>query len=272
MSHARVADAPLNRRRRELVVAYLKRTERVAHAVTAYLGVLPYEEFYSIGCEALTRAAARYDFDSGVPFWGYAYYRVRGAMIDAVRARSPNRRRIKRAAQTMAMSQSAAELMGNRFPSAADDPRSLTERVNAAADLIRQTTAAVVLNHITAGPDIIEQAPDPNALPDDRVIAEETCNQLRHLLDSVCTEDERRLIDDLYTRGKSMHSLKAAYGVSVSTISRRHARLLKKLSLHMQKLRQEPPAPDTSCPQNPADPPVLPSVRVGLPTERGPPD
>ncbi len=237
------ADAPLTRGRHQLVVAHLPKIRRVAHSVSQYLGVLSYDEFVSIGYESLTRAAARYDPDTGVPFWGYAYYRVRGAMIDAVRSRTRNRRRIKRAAQTMAMSQSAAELMGNHFPAASDDPRSLDERVYAAAELIRQTTAAVVLNHITAGPDIIESAPDPDATPpDDQVLAVEQREVLHQVLHEVCTPDERRLLDDLYTREQSMHSLKEAYGVSVSTISRRHARVLRKLALHL-RARFDPDAP-----------------------------
>jgi len=235
MSHARIAQSPLSRARRELVLAHLERTRRVAKGLRQCLGTLSFEEYLSIGHEALTRSAVRYDPDTGVPFWSFAYYRVRGAMIDAVRSRSPNRRRIKRAAQTMAMSQSAAELMGNHFPRAADDPRSLTERVNAAAELIRQTTAAVVLNHVTAGPDVIENAPDPDATPpDEHVIDLQQRRVLHALLTEVCNPEEQKLIEDLYTRERSMHGLKEEYGVSVSTISRRHARLLRKLSTHMR--------------------------------------
>jgi RNA polymerase sigma factor (sigma-70 family) len=49
---------------------------------------LGYEDALGLGSLALMEAARRYDPELGVPFAGYAFLRVRGAMADACRAGS----------------------------------------------------------------------------------------------------------------------------------------------------------------------------------------
>jgi RNA polymerase sigma factor (sigma-70 family) len=48
-------------------------------------GVIDSEELHSIGELALVEASERYDATRGLPFGAFAYIRVRGAMLDAIR-------------------------------------------------------------------------------------------------------------------------------------------------------------------------------------------
>ena len=73
------------------------------------ISVLSVEELESVGNEALVRCALRYDPNSEASFSTFAHYRVRGAMIDAVRAANPTPRRIRRAARALALGQCVAE-------------------------------------------------------------------------------------------------------------------------------------------------------------------
>ena len=60
-------------------------------------GLLSVEELESVGNEALVRCSMRFDPSAGASFSTYTHYRVRGAMIDALRKRRPGRRTHRRA-------------------------------------------------------------------------------------------------------------------------------------------------------------------------------
>ncbi len=218
----------LSREQQQLVLRVAPRVTQLARAMRSQVGILPLEEYESAGNEALVKAALRYDPTTGVPFQGYAYLRIRGAMIDAVRAENPTIRRQRRALRAMAATQSLYEEETRKAAiGAPSDPRSLKERVEAAAELIRKTTTAVQLSKLT--PADPETTGDFNSeAADEKLIAVET---KKHLLGAVsrCDADEQALIDALYHRDLNMHMYAAEVGVAVSTISRRHARLLRKL-------------------------------------------
>lgn len=56
--------------------------------------ILDYEEMISFGQEGLLGAARRFDPTRAVSFRSYAYYRVRGSIIDGARSRGPLSRRL----------------------------------------------------------------------------------------------------------------------------------------------------------------------------------
>ena len=223
--------ARLTAEQRRWVEGMAPRVAEIARAVRSQIGGLPVDEYASAGNEALVRAALRYDPATGVPFSAFAYLRVRGAMLDAARAQNPAVRRQRRALRALAATQALYEEHQRSAPSpAAGDPRTLHQRVEAAAELIRQTTAAVLLARLSpADPDDLR---DDDAPVDERLIDAEG----RHLLDGALDAldpDERALVDALYYRDLTMHAYAAELSVNVSTISRRHARLLRKLGDHL---------------------------------------
>jgi RNA polymerase sigma factor for flagellar operon FliA len=75
---------------RELLVTYrcgIRDLTRQIHALMSK--ALSRDELFDIGVQGMLEAAPRYDPTLGVPFWTFAYPRVRGAMIDAVRLLMP---------------------------------------------------------------------------------------------------------------------------------------------------------------------------------------
>jgi RNA polymerase sigma factor for flagellar operon FliA len=136
------------------------RVLEIARAVRHRIGTLSLDDYLSAGNEALVRAALRYDPTTGVPFQAFAYLRVRGAMIDAVRAQHPAVRQQRRALRALEATQAVFQAAEQAAPDRAQsDPRTVRERVDAAADLIRQTTAAVLLARL--------EPADPELLPGD---------------------------------------------------------------------------------------------------------
>ena len=102
--------------------------------------------------------------------------------------------------------------------------------------MIRDVTTAVQLTRISdVDP---EQMADGEAPAIDEQLADaQTRDRLQRAVER-CEPDERALLTALYFRGASMHEHAAAIGVNVSTVSRRHARALRRLS---EWLRERPP-------------------------------
>jgi RNA polymerase sigma factor for flagellar operon FliA len=219
----------LNREQQRLVARHAPRVVEIARGLRSQIGTLALEDFVSAGNEALSKAALRYDPAAGIPFTGYAYKRIRGAMIDAVRSSNPTVRRQRRAMRAMAATQALyEEELRKARAGQGGDPRSLKQRVEAAAELIRKTTTAVLLSKASpVDPEITGDT--TNTAADEALIDAETKSRLRAAIDR-CTPEEKALYDALYVRELSMHEYAAELGVNVSTVSRRHSKLLRKLA------------------------------------------
>lgn len=212
------------------------RVEILARKIARSTGFASEDELRSAGHEALVRSALRYDPASGVPFSAFAHYRIRGAMLDTIRRASPTLRAKSRALRALETTQSLLEQ--RHLASAARetaDPRSLSERVQAAADLLAQATAAVVL--AKRGND------DPDALaakvesPEAAVLDKESKALLEAAITGL-TEAEQAIVDAVYHRGLSMGEYAAEAGRNKSSISRLHGKLLTKLSKRLADLRR----------------------------------
>lgn len=189
------------------------------------------DELVSAGSEGLVDAALRYEPESGVPFGAFAHYRVRGAMIDAARRAAPALRRKARAIRTLRALQATQALLEHAAASQpaphAPEPRSLRERVAAAADLVAQATTAVLISR--AAPD------DPELVLDEEVgDAEQRMldRELRAGLQTIvetAEPAERQMVQALYFEGTSMQEYADRIGKSKSTVSRQHSRLLRAL-------------------------------------------
>lgn len=227
------------RRRAE---AHAPRVASLARALASRMSHASIDELQSAGYEGLVQAALRYDPESGVPFGAFAHYRIRGAMVDFARRASPAIRRRSRALRALETSQALLEQANRGMPPSGEiDPRTLRERVAAAADIVAQTTAAVVL--AKAAPEDPDAVADGTHDAEEAVLANELREQLRIVLRG-CDEEERALIDALYTRGLTMGEYAKQLGKNKSTISRQHARMLDRLGKRMRAPPQRKP-PDT---------------------------
>ncbi len=215
----------LTRDQQALVERAAHRVPQIARQIRHLLGGVSFEECESAGYEALVRSALRYDPSLGVPFTGYAYPRVRGAMLDAARRASPDRRRLTRAIKLVEAVEAARA--NHEAPALAGEPRSLRERVEAAAAMIREVTTAVVLTRVVEAEP--ERLADTSA-PVDEVVADEHTRLVVQRAMQRCEPEERALLAALYFGEQTMHEYAAAIGVNVSTVSRRHGRALARLA------------------------------------------
>ncbi|MCA9711294.1 MAG: sigma-70 family RNA polymerase sigma factor [Myxococcales bacterium] len=205
--------------------------DRLARRMLHRLPRMSEDELRSVGYEALVHCGLRYDPAQGIPFAGFCYYRVRGAMIDAARRAMPELRRRSRAMRTLEATQALLERAHDREPVEGADPRTLRERVETAAEIIAQATTAVVLARV-GSPDP-EAVADGTATPDEALDFARLRDHVRRLIDEY-DEDERAIISGLYYEGLSMTELGTRLGRDKSTVSRRHATLLRRLSRALQ--------------------------------------
>lgn len=249
-----------------LVEQHLPRVHSLARALAYGVSHADLDELQSAGAEGLIEAALRYDPTSGTPFVAFAHYRIRGAMIDAARRAAPQVRRRNRALRALAATQALLEHAQRGQPNGEiSDPRSLRERVEAAAQIVAQTTAAVLLSRL--GPADPEHVPAPDASAEDCLEHVQALDRLRRIVDGSDPE-ARALVAALYFEGVSMHEYAARIGVSVSTVSRAHARLLGRLAIDMQ----DPTIARRDVTPIPATARTAPSPPVPRPASaRGPP-
>ncbi len=223
-----VADERLDAMQKILVAGAASRVPQIARALRGLLGGVRFDECESAGYEALVRAALRYEPTTGVPFMAFAYQRVRGAMLDAARNTFPDRRRFARVVRAM----EAADCVSQANAPLAGDPRTLAERVAAAAAMVREVTAAVVL-----GRAVEDEQGDPRTGDlEGWLLDEETRAKIQAALGR-CKPEERAVVDALYFRGVTMHAFAEELGMHVSTVSRRHAQALRRLARLIGKER-----------------------------------
>ncbi len=196
-------------------------------------------ELLSYGREGLLDAARRFDPARGVPFRGYASFRVRGAMIDGIRksARLP-RRTHERLSGLLAANRTSEgayeDVLAPPAPgaTAADSERALADHLAAMA-----TAVAVGLLTTTGFGDEGDRIPLAN---EENAEAQLGRAELIALVKSAIAElppQEEALVRRHYLEGERFDHVAAELGLSKSWASRLHTRAIKRLT---QKLRETP--------------------------------
>jgi RNA polymerase sigma factor for flagellar operon FliA len=229
-----MAAQKLTAHQQRLVEKQAKQVTSLARALAPRTPHASVEELESAGFEGLVQAALRFDPTTGVLFKTFAHYRVRGAMIDAARDAAPEIRRRSRAMRVLQTTQALLEHARTQQPRAEDgDQRSLQERVQAAADLVARTTAAVIMSKVAPrAPDTVAAR---NGDAETELLEREERKALATVMDS-CDDQEKAILDALYFRGLSMGEYAREVGKNKSTVSRHHARLMDRLAKRMKAL------------------------------------
>jgi RNA polymerase sigma factor for flagellar operon FliA len=194
------------------------------------------EELRSYGREGLLDAARRFDPERGVPFRGYASFRVRGAIIDGVRASARLPRRAHERLSGIAAGARASEgLLEDAFApvapgaTAEDADRALGEHLAAMA-----TAIAVGLLSTTVYGDSNERIPlSPEASPEEALGRAEMLELVRRTIAEL-PKEESELVRRHYLEGERFDEVAKELGLSKSWASRLHTRAIKRLT---EKLR-----------------------------------
>jgi RNA polymerase sigma factor for flagellar operon FliA len=197
------------------------------------------EELLSFGREGLWDAARRFDDSRGVPFRGYANFRVRGAIIDGVRASA---RLSRRTHERLNGLQAAARLSEGAFEDLAV-PRppgsGPAEAETALADHLAAMATAIAAGLI---------APTAHGDSGERTLVDtrdpEQAYGQAQLLDLIRTaiaelpHEEAELVRRHYLEGARFDHVADELGLSKSWASRLHTRALTRLAKRLRAVAE----------------------------------
>jgi RNA polymerase sigma factor for flagellar operon FliA len=215
----------------------LELVEILARQIIRSLGsAAELDDLLSFGREGLLDAARRYDGSRGVPFRGYANFRVRGAIIDGVRSSARLSRRtherlngLQAAAR---VSEGAVEDLNAPRPpgaSSAHAEQALGDHLAAMATAM----AAGFLAPTAHGEDGERTPVATSDDPEEAFGRAELLNVIRQALAELPSE-EAELVRRHYLEGDRFDHVAEELGLSKSWASRLHTRALTRLS---KKLR-----------------------------------
>lgn len=176
------------------------------------------EDLVAFGFQGLLEARQRFDASKGVAFKSFAYYRVRGAILDGVRAmaRLPRRAyaRLRAAEALDQASEHSAHQQG-----AAPRPPSIEGTLRSIDSILGRVAAAYTVA-VT-----VEDAEQGAGSPEEALLHEERLARMRMAVAKL-PERERHMIEGHYFHGKRFDALSAELGISKSWGSRVYAHAL----------------------------------------------
>lgn len=187
------------------------------------------DDLMAAGYQGLLEARQRYEASRGVRFRTFAYYRVRGAMFDWLRAQGFHSRRawdqIRQAESADLVGESVAEQR-------AADPRARTDRKRTAASLegaVAKLTTTFVMAAV--GQDQMEVEPEAEAA----LIGQQTAAQVRAAIEGL-PEREQALLRGFYFENRRFDEVAGELGISKSWASRLHTKALETLKKRLRDL------------------------------------
>ena len=182
------------------------------------------EDFIAAGFLGLVEAAGRFDTSRGSEFKSFAYLRIRGAVIDHIRASCDLS---GYAYQMLKALESAQEMREQSL----EDRRSRVPRrpsVGAdAVDLLSKSAVALALSSASA--EFSQLAKEGATDPESELHKKQLSKKIRSAL-ATLPEKERTIVEQYYFRDLTLHQVAEQYaGLSKSWVSRLHDRALEML-------------------------------------------
>lgn len=207
------------REQRALVEAHVGLGRALAHAAVRRAPHLGHAELSAVAAEALVLAARRYDPARAVPFHTFAFPRVRGALIRAVR-----RERSAWVERLLVAEHDARPLLDADGPAAlgnlADSREAARQR---AVRWARETAASAALAALCASPEVLVATAEGRA----RALA-----ALRAAV-TVLDGEERRFVELYYERGATLDEAARELGFVKRTAQRLHDRVKTRLAFEL---------------------------------------
>ncbi|MCC6427097.1 MAG: sigma-70 family RNA polymerase sigma factor [Phycisphaerales bacterium] len=214
---------------------YVKALARELHQRIG--GTVEYDELVALGNQGLVEAARAFDPIHGASFRTYAYYRIRGTIIDAMRRMSWSRTS-RATARDEELRDSAMRDAAGLADSEAD--------IGRLEDEFCRGIRRLAIIHVVADLHDREDVPVADADVDPVERAELHARLVRALAQLEPTE--RELITSLYLDCKSMTEYAKELGVNKSTVTRRHAEAIESLKRLIEGSDLEPARADRGGP------------------------
>jgi len=209
-----------------LVEKYISYAEALARSLASQIPMrMEIEEIVSLAHMGLLEAAQKFDASRRVSFKTFAYYRIRGAVYDGMRASGPLSReqlikyRFQRNMDSYLQQQSDAQISSSSARQIPD--------LNQLKDLVSTMTSVYLLS-MDSTLEHREIASEAGHSPFDAVEKSEAITWLRTTISSL-PEQEQTIIRKYYYENKTLDEIGQDMNLSKSWVCRIHARIVKKL-------------------------------------------
>ncbi len=210
-----------------LVAEHLGFVDALAHRIRKKLPAHAcIDELIAAGRLGLVQAAQRYDPNQGAQFKTFAYYRIRGAIFDAVRSASWMTTPVE---QALSVAESTNELLerdAERYAERAGT-ESLAEQADSVRRVVRQVAMSKMLS-LDYDPCPLEVADTASEAPGAGLERIQVHESLHSCIDRL-PDRERQLIQDHYFSGLSLKDAGERQQRSKSWASRTHGDALELL-------------------------------------------
>jgi len=218
----------------------------VRHVVERVAATLPknvdHEDLYSAGVLGLLDAHAKFDTGKGVKFETYAVWRIKGAVLDQLRALDWVSRSMRRKARNL---DGVTRKLDQKLGRAASEDEVAREMKMSRSDFYRlldhvRGAVLVSLDETRSGdgdePSTIgDHLADPHALDvESRLEEEQVRIAILRTLDQL-PEQERLVVTLYYYEHMTLREIGRALGISESRVSQVHSRAMTRLRLRLQK-------------------------------------
>jgi RNA polymerase sigma factor for flagellar operon FliA len=223
------------------IVQYLPMVKRIVQKVTTYIKPpLSYEDLVSAGTIGLIKAARDFDPSKQAQFDTYAYIRIKGAILDELRAFSilpPNlNKQIKNATE-------AGRKITEQNGSAPTDDE-LAKKLGITIEKLYETFINARTKHFVSIDAITQKYPalsdmlsDQNTANPDQQL--EQTELIDKLADAIMQLDERKrqIIILYYQQNLTMKQIAGLFDITESRVSQMHASAIFNLSVKLRHLK-----------------------------------
>ena len=209
-------------------------------------GILQYEDMVSYGVQGLIEAWYAFDPDKGAKFSTYALPRIRGSILDAIRATHPLPRSLQKFGSDLEKATAALHASLGRAPTRDELAQHMGIEGKDFMSSLRTSNVRVVsldsLAETAANGNsekLYEMADDdPNIDPD--AVAEETMVRARLAVAvDLLPERERTIVRLYYMKSQSLKSIGDALGISESRASQLRHRAIRRLRMVLTQELQD---------------------------------
>jgi RNA polymerase sigma factor for flagellar operon FliA len=217
-------------KRNRLVERYCSYVDTLAKLLIRQMRLPPerHDELVAAGYLGLVEAAERYDSQRKTHFKSYAFFRIRGAMVDSMRDDSELSRQAYRYARAVSaaseLRQSQEEVRGER----SERSSSTGERLAGILDYLSESALVFRLSMAETNVDL-QSAYNAPENPEVLAMRHQESAWLQNLLQAL-PQKERTIVQAYYFRGLSFNEIADEMGgVSKSWVSRLHTRAIEML-------------------------------------------
>jgi RNA polymerase sigma factor for flagellar operon FliA len=228
--------------RDDLVTEYLPMVHKIVQRAVTYLRPsLSREDLVSAGIVGLLKAARDFDPSHEAEFQTYAYIRIRGAVLDELKADAFVPAAVNK--QIREATKLRIDLIEKRGVAPTDEE--LAQKLQITVDKLNQLFTSARANHFLSFDQSTEDEPISSFLADDdlpepsqRLEQAELVEQLAEAIGQL-DERQRQIIVLYYQQELTMKQIAEVFGLTEPRVSQLHAKAIFSLSVKLKQWRHE---------------------------------